>query len=342
MNYELWLILFYYTLNRAKSAVGIIIRVWCNVCKYMQILQSSQWQELLTKHLQMSEKPLIVILGPTASGKTDFSIAVANYLKNAEIINADSRQLYRHLDIGTAKISQGERGNIPHHLLDVLDPKEEVTIAWYKDAAERAIEEIRARKGIPILVGGSMLYVSAVIDGLKPLPEASPELRARLEADYERRGGEALHAQLEELDPASAALIHPRNKPYVIRALEIFETTGKQPSAAKTSEPTSHDLLLLGLSVSRELLTQRILHRTKAMLEGGWISEVQALLLRGYSATDPAMKSHGYREIVSHLKSGVPRREELAELIAKKTRDYAKRQMTWWRGDPRIRWISVS
>lgn len=299
----------------------------------------------IEEFLRGASKPLLAVLGPTASGKTDASLELSHALAKRgfrpEIVNADSRQLYRHLDIGTAKISLAERAHIPHHLLDVLDPKEEVTIAWYKTEAEKLIDEIRARDGIPILVGGSMLYCSSVIDGLKPPPQADPRLRERLEADYERRGGEALHAQLEELDPASAALIHPRNKPYVIRALEIFETTGEKPSQEKTSEPTPHDLFLLGLSVSRELLTQRILKRTEAMLQGGWIEEVQSLLSRGYASSDPAMKSHGYREIVSHLLSGTPTREELSERIAKKTRAYAKRQMTWWRGDPRIRWVNV-
>ncbi len=302
-------------------------------------------RSVIEDFLQQASKPLVCVLGPTASGKTDASLDLSQTLTgrgySPEIVNADSRQLYRHLDIGTAKISARERRGIPHHLLDVRDPKEEVTIAWYKEAAQRAIEEIRSRGGIPILVGGSMLYISAVIDGLKPLPQADPKLRAKLEADYEREGGEALYKQLEELDPASAALMHPHNKPYIIRALEIFLTTGTIPSSAKTSEPTSHDLLLIGLSISRELLTQRILRRTEAMLASGWIGEVQGLLARGYASTDPAMKSHGYREIVSHLVSGIPHREELSELIAKKTRAYAKRQMTWWRGDPRIRWMSA-
>ncbi len=203
----------------------------------MNLCTRSQWPAILETYLTDAKKPLIVVLGPTASGKTAFSIELAKHVaamggsKTVEILNADSRQLYRFLDIGTAKVTDQEKDGVPHHLLDMLAPEQEVTIAWYKEAAERAIAEIHARGNVPVLVGGSMLYISAVIDGLEPLA-SDPALRARLEGEYDADGGKALYARLQEIDPDTASAFHPNNKPYVIRAMEIFETTGEAPLTA--------------------------------------------------------------------------------------------------------------
>jgi tRNA dimethylallyltransferase len=301
------------------------------------------WQELLTSFLGEARKPLIVILGPTASGKTNFSLRVAQELRRhgrqAEIVNADSRQLYRHLDIGTAKIRSEEMQRIPHHLLSVLDPKEEVTIAWYKQRAVRVIREILARSNVPLLVGGSMLYLSAVIDGLEPLSPADPELRERLSCEYDRDGGELLAAKLESVDPEGAKQIHKQNRTYLVRALEIYELTGVPPSKQRRRTPCSFDLLILGIALPREELTVRIAQRTKAMLDGSWIEEVRRLLDRGYSVSDPGLKSQGYRAVVSFF-GGKLTRERLEDEINRNVRQYAKRQMTWWHRDPRIHWIS--
>lgn len=314
----------------------------------MELLTPDQWRPLVDELLRGSEKPLIVILGPTASGKSAFSINVAGYIaedcaswKGAEVINADSRQLYRHLDIGTAKITESERGDVPHHLLDVLEPNEEVTIASYKKMAADIIDDCHARRRVPLLVGGSMLYVSAVVDGLEPLPAAPPELRAKLEAAWDEDDGWTLYDRLVEIDPAIAKSFEKQNKVYVVRAMELYEMTGKPPSTLKKTMPPPYNVLQLGLRWPRDLLVRRIDERTATMLRSGWIEEVEGLIDRGYTPRDPAMKSHGYKEIMQWLGSEERNMEHLEMMIGAKTRQYAKRQMTWWDEDERIRWIDA-
>lgn len=232
--------------------------------------------------------PTIVLVGPTASGKTAFSIDLAAQLGNVEIVNADSRQLYKHLNIGTAKITSEEMHGIPHYLLDVLDPKEGATAAWYKREAERVIGEIHVRGRVPMLVGGSMLYLSAVIDDLA-FP-AERDLRKSLQT-------------------------------------------------RKNMKPRD-DLFIIGIERPREEMMRRINDRTAELFRLGWVEEVRNLLQRGYTSEDPAMKSHGYREIMRFLSSGVQQTNDLEEIISAKTRAYAKRQMTWWRNDSRIHWMT--
>ena len=295
--------------------------------------------------LRQSARPLIVVLGPTASGKTDFSIALALAMaeegRPGEIVNADSRQLYKHMDIGTAKITKGEMQGVPHHLLDVLDPKTETTAAWYKAEATKAIDSILARGRVPLLVGGSMLYLSAVIDGLAFPVASGPDARARLEDEYDRDGGKILYTRLLEIDPDTAQAFDRANKPYVVRAMEIYEAAGEKPSALKRREDVPYDLFILGIGRSREELARRIGERTRKLFERGWADEVRRLLARGYRKRDPGMKSHGYREIIRALKAGQEPDAWLVEAIAAKARQYAKRQMTWWKEDERIRWIDA-
>ncbi len=299
---------------------------------------------LITDFLATAKRPLIVVLGPTASGKTAFSIECALQIKagsgsTAEVINADSRQLYKGMDIGTAKIAPAEMQGIEHHLLSVLDPKQEVTIAWYQKEAERIIADIHVRDSVPMLVGGSMLYISAIIDGLQPLPVVDPKLRADLEIEYAKDGGKTLHAELMTADPQSGSAIPPENKHHLIRAVEIFRSTGKPKTAQLQSKSCPYDLLILGMEYPREQLIKRIDQRTHELFDSGWTDEVRNLLDRGYTITDPGMKSHGYPEIAHALTNGTD--PTLTEpLIAAKTRQYAKRQMTWWRHDERIKWIS--
>src|SRR3989338_8888108 len=239
----------------------------------------SPWTSQVSAHLQEASQPLLAVLGPTASGKTAFSVDLARSIaestaahgwRGAEIINADSRQLYRFLDIGTAKITVEEMRGIPHHLFGVLDPTEEVTISWYKEKAQSVIADVLSRKHVPMLVGGSMLYVSAVVDGLEPLPAA----------------------RLQREDPDSAKTFHPRNKHSIIRAVEILETTGKRPSEAKTRTASPYDVLAFLLEGPRETLRKRIDARTHVLLESGWIDETWRLLARGFTREDPGMKSH--------------------------------------------------
>jgi len=329
-----------------------------------------EWHPLVSTFLKEKRSPLIVILGPTASGKTGCSIEIAKYIEGmcrhssldsarddmlgvtqAEIVNADSRQLYRHLNIGTAKITEAEIEGIPHHLIDVLDPNEEATAGWFQKEARGVIEEIQIRGAIPILVGGSMLYVSAIIDELTMAPVPDAALRERLMKEYDADAGASLHRRLQEIDPETAEKIHPNNKPRLVRAVEIFELTRTPKSAAvpqtelrtgiRGERPTDDSgVLILGMHWSRAQLMERIDQRTIQMFEAGWIEEVRSLLDQGYGPDDPGMKSHGYREIIEHLQSGEPTsRDELIKLISAKSRQYARRQVSWWRRDTRIHWL---
>lgn len=311
------------------------------VTQIMEILHPDQWPKILDKHLAEAEKPLIVIVGPTASGKTNFSLDVAKHSGKAEIINADSRQLYHYLNIGTAKIMEEEKRGVVHHLIDILDPSEELTIAHYKEMATKVIDDCHQRNVVPILVGGSMLYISAVVDGLDPLPPADPNIRERLEQEWDADDGWMLYDKLVAIDPATAKSFEKQNKRYVVRAMELYEMTGKKPSELKKTIPPPYQILQFGLFWPREELTKRIDARTKSLLQSGWIEEVEGLLDKGYTAKDPAMKSHGYKEIMQWLSSEDRDSAALEEVIAAKTRQYAKRQMTWWDGDDRIKWIDA-
>lgn len=309
----------------------------------MELLTSRDWPTVTDDFLASAKRPpLIVVLGPTASGKTAFSVNLALHIGKAEIINADSRQLYKYLNIGTAKITDEEKRGVPHHLFDVLEPSEEVTIADYKKMAMDAIDDCHKRGVVPILAGGSMLYISAVVDGLEPLPAAPAELRARLEAEWDKDDGWTLYDKLVEIDPATAKSFEKQNKVYVVRAMELYEMTGRKPSDLKKTLPPPYDILQFGMHWSREALVERIDARTKILLQSGWIEEVEGLLDKGFTAADPAMKSHGYREVMQWLSSEDRDAAALESVIAAKTRQYAKRQMTWWEGDDRIEWIDAS
>ncbi len=311
------------------------------------LVNTTSWQRDLTAFLANAASPLIVILGPTASGKTSFSLQVAEFLheerKHAEVINADSRQLYRSLDIGTAKITQEEMKGVPHHLLSVLDPDQEVTIAWYKKEAEKIIASLHHQKNVPLLTGGSMLYISAIIDGLSPASASDPALRSRLSDEYDQDAGVTLHRRLQEIDPESAQAIPRENKHYVIRALEIFELTGKKKSESKEMTVCPYDLFILGMDIPKEELHRRIDARIEKMFADGWINEVKELVKAGYDEHAPAMESHGYREIVAWITAGEDSAtlNAVKEQIAKNTRQYVKRQLTWWKGDSRIQWVNA-
>lgn len=301
------------------------------------------WLPIVQKYLARKPAlPLIAVIGPTASGKTAFSIRLAKELQKlgvtAEVVNADSRQFYTGFDIGTAKITEKEMDGVPHHLLSVLDASEECTIAWYQKEAARVIGGIHARGNLPLLVGGSMLYVSAVIDGFEPLP-ADPEIRSRLEREYDADAGATLFARLSEVDPETVHSIPKENKIYVVRAMEMYESTGIPKSKQQRKKGSPYDTLILGIEVPREQLIERINARTLAMLHGGWIDEVRTLRSAGVSVTDPAMKSSGYREIWDVLDQSTVDLPALSEKISAGVRRYAKRHVTWWKDDVRVAWI---
>lgn len=279
--------------------------------------------------------PLLVILGPTASGKTALSMELAQQF-NGEIISADSRQIYRHMNIGTDKISQEARQDVPHHLLDVANPDERFTVADFKAQAETAIDDILARGKLPILVGGTGLYIRAITENFD-IPPENREVRAQLIEELKKSGPEKLHKKLQKLNPLTAAKIHPKNAPYIVRALEIFITTGRPKSDIKNTP--QYKCLQIGLSWPREALFERIHRRIDEQIERGLIDETKKLLGLGYSKNLPSMNTLGYKEMTAHLEKALSL-DEARELLKKNTRNFAKRQMTWFKKDKEVIWIS--
>ena len=287
----------------------------------------------------MPQRPLLVVAGPTAVGKTAVAAAVARDL-GAEIVCADSRTVYRGLEIGTAKPSRADRAAVPHHLLDVAPPDEVFTAADYQRLARAAIAGIRLRGRVPILLGGTGLYIRAVVDGLA-IPAVAPDwtLRARLQ-DEERSGGEGtLHRRLAAADPSAAAAIHPRNLRRVIRALEILELAGGRRAAPRADAP-ERSAVMVALTMDRRRLHERIDRRIDEMLAAGLADEVRRLLAAGYAPSLPALQGLGYKELVPYVRGecGLP---EAVARLRRNTRRYAKRQWTWFRSDARYRWVDV-
>lgn len=291
---------------------------------------------------EAAQQPLVVVLGPTASGKTALGIALAQRF-GGEIVSADSRQIYRHMDIGTAKPSPADRAAIPHHLLDLVAPDETFTLAEYQRAAYAAIDDIRGRGGLPLLVGGTGQYISAVIEGWG-IPEVapSPDLRADLEAFAAEHGPEALHARLQQHDPEAASRIDYRNVRRVVRALEVFLVTGSPISVLQRKHPPPYRLCQIGLTLPREALHERINRRAEQMIDAGLIDEVRALLDAGYTWELPSMSGLGYAQWRPYF-AGQQSLDETIAAIQQATRAFARRQMTWFKGhDTGILWIDVT
>jgi len=283
--------------------------------------------------------PLIALVGPTAVGKTALSLDLAQAL-GGEIVSADSRLLYRGMDIGTAKPTPAERARVPHHLLDVADPDEVWSLGQYQDAAFAALDDILARGRVPLLVGGTGQYVWPVVENWRiPRVPPQPRLRAALEAWGQRIGPEELHRRLAVLDPAAAARIQPRNLRRTVRALEVIFTTGRRFSAQQGKGPPRYRTLMLGLWLPRDELHRRIAQRLEAMLAQGWLDEVRALLDQGYSPDLPALSGIGYAELIGYLQ-GRWSLEEAKARILRRTHTFVRRQANWFRRrDPRIRWF---
>lgn len=285
--------------------------------------------------------PLLAVVGPTASGKTALALGLAERF-GGEIVSADSRQIYRLMDIGTAKPTAAERARVPHHLLDVVWPDEPYTLAQYQADATRSIAAIGARGHLPLLVGGTGLYVRAVVDGLA-IPTVAPqaELRAELEAEAAAHGPAALHARLAALDPTAAAAMDAANVRRVIRALEVCLVTGRPFSEQRGTRPTPYRTLSLGLNADRATLYAWADRRVDAMLTAGLVGEVEGLVARGYNWDLPAMSSLGYREIGTYLRGEAT----LADAVARMklaTHAYIRRQLTWFRPDARIHWLDAA
>jgi len=286
----------------------------------------------------MKDKTLIAILGPTAVGKSALALRLAQELRG-EIISADSRQVYRGMDIGTAKPSAAEQHWVPHHLIDLVNPNEPFTLAEYQRLAYAAIAQVHARGNAPFFVGGTGLYVRAVLEGLS-IPRVAPNVERRTE--LEREDALILYAHLQHLDSLAASKIDPRNKRRVIRALEVCEAAGKPISELQKLNTPNYRVLRIGLTMPRDEIYRRINARVDQMMTEGLIEEVCALLAHGYTADLPAMSGLGYRQIAAYL-SGKCTREEAIHSLKRDTRRFVHHQYSWFRlDDPRIQWYNLT
>ena len=283
---------------------------------------------------------VIVICGATATGKSELALDVAAQI-GAEIINADSMQLYRGMDIGTAKLKVSERRGIVHHMLDVLDVTQDSTVAWYQESARLAITDIHGRGLHAVIVGGTGLYIKAILDDLN-FPDTDAEVRARLEKLGEDFGANYLFERLQELDPAAALAIDRANIRRVIRALEVIEITGKPFTANLPREDSSRypDALQFGLVMDRESLRERIDLRVDRMWEEGFVDEVDQLITQGLTRGTTARRALGYAQIVD-MRQGMLTEEEAKEETKRASRQYARRQETWFSRDQRIQWVAT-
>ncbi len=281
---------------------------------------------------------LVAVIGPTATGKSGLAVALAREI-GGEVVNADAFALYRGMDIGTAKPTVAERGGVPHHQLDVLDIHDDASVAAYQGHARADIDAILARGRVPILVGGSGLYVRAALD-LLDIPPTDPQVRARLEAEAHDLGAPALRDRLEALDPAAAAAIEPNNVRRIVRALEVIELTGRAFSATMPRREYRLPTVMLGLDLPRPLLDERIGERVRGMWEAGMLDEVERLEQQGLSTTRTAGRAVGYPEALAQLRGELTEAQAI-EATATATRRLARRQSSWFRPDPRIAWLDA-
>jgi tRNA dimethylallyltransferase len=283
-------------------------------------------------------QPVIAVVGPTAAGKSGLSLRLARSL-DGEVVNADSMQLYRGMDIGTAKLPVAERGGVPHHLLDVWDVSVAASVSEYQLLARSAIDDVLARGRVPILVGGSGLYVRAAIDNLE-FPGTDPQLRERLEGELARVGPAALHARLAGIDPAAAAAILPGNGRRIVRALEVIELSGRPFSATLPQYDSVYQTLQIGLDVPRAELDRRIGDRVGMMWKQGLVEEVRGLAGTGLREGRTASRALGYAQVLRFL-DGEWTEEEAAVATIAATRRFVRRQESWFRRDPRISWLAA-
>lgn len=280
----------------------------------------------------------IIICGATATGKSDLAVALAKEI-GAEIVNADSMQVYEGMDIGTAKLSVAERGGIPHHLLDALTVRQDSTVAWYQDAARTVIDQIHQRGKDAIIVGGTGLYIKAIVDDLN-FPDTDPVIRSRLELEAIEQGAAVLFARLEKLDPAAALAIDRANTRRIVRALEVIEITGQPFTANLPREASSRypDAIHFGLSQDRESLDIRVSNRVDAMWDAGLIAEVESLVVTGLCEGVTAQKALGYAQVLAMM-DGLLTSDQAREETKRVTRQYIRRQDTWFSRDGRLNWL---
>lgn len=280
---------------------------------------------------------VLAVVGPTATGKSELALELAQRL-DGEVVNADAMQLYRGMDVGTAKLPSDERRGIPHHVLDVLAVTDDATLADYQRRSRAAVEEILGRGRVPVLVGGSGLYVRAALDHLE-IPPTDPQVRARLEAEADRPGGPArLREQLRQQDPEAAAAIEPRNLRRIVRALEVVELTGRPFSATAPPKRYLRPSLVVALDVDQDRLLPRIERRVRRMWDEGLLDEVRALDALGLRQGRTASRAIGYAQALGHLDGRSSAEQAMAE-TARATGRYARRQRSWLRPDERVRWL---
>lgn len=286
-----------------------------------------------------TDRPIVALVGATATGKTALSVSLAKVL-SGEVINADSMQFYRGMNIGTAKATMAERQGVTHHLLDIYDLHVEASVAEFQQLARHKVTEIRARDHAPILTGGSGLYVRAVLDTLE-FPPTDPELRQALTAHVAAHGTEELVAELQQVDPDSVRRLHDDRR--IIRAVEVYRLTGRPFSSfmpKREYHPDIPPVLQIGLRIDRAVLHERIAARVHQMMENGWLDEVQRLKEQGLAQAPTASRAIGYRQMLEYLAGNMTKAEAIdSTLVA--TRRFARRQETWFKADPRVHWIDA-
>ncbi len=291
--------------------------------------------------MQQREK-LVVIVGPTAVGKTNLSLELASEFEG-EIISGDSMQVYRGMDIGTAKASPSELATVPHHLIDIKDPDEEYSVAIFQESAARLITDMNQRGRLPFIVGGTGLYIESVTHRFQfSSTSQDPELRERLQRMADTEGAEALHARLADVDPITAERLHPNDVKRVIRAIEIYESSGyKMSDFQLRAQHSPYEVVIIGLTMDRAKLYERINHRVELMIEAGLIEEVRGLLDRGYDPSLVSMQGLGYKELIPYLYGEITLEKAIND-IQKRTRNFAKRQLSWFRRMPEIQWFDMT
>lgn len=288
--------------------------------------------------------PVLAIIGPTAVGKTSVSLSIASAL-NAEIISVDSRQVYRYLDVGTDKVSMQTRKQVIHHLIDVADPDEYFTVMDFTRLADQAVERIRARGKVPLFVGGTPFYYQALFEGIitQDLP-SDQDIRRRLEEEAEQKGREHLHCRLSDVDPVTGERLHMNDLRRVVRALEVYEITGKPLSwwySRESDHVPKYDYLYLGIIRPRNLLYEQIAKRVREQFASGYVEEVQWLLGNGFGKDNPSMQGFGYKEIVEYLEGKISL-EDAIEGDIKATKAFSRRQMTWFKQFQPSVWYDTS
>jgi len=289
----------------------------------------------------INDRTAVAIVGPTCSGKTKIGIELAK-LVDGEIISADARQIFKLIDIGTAKPTPEQLSEVPHHLVDMVSLDEEMSAGRFAELARKTADEIFARRHIPIIVGGSGLYLRALIDGLFDAPPVDPEIRKKLRGRFREKGAEKLLVELQQVDPDAAQNLIPQNYKRIIRALEVYYSSGKKISELRKEHPSvsNFETVQFGISFERKSLYRRIENRVDEMIKRGLVDEVREILRRGFDPKLNSLQTTGYMETISFLQGKI-NFQDMVSLIKMNTRRYAKRQMTWFRKDKRIIWIEA-